>query len=212
MKLISVACLIISLNGYVVSAIYQDKHVNDQETVVFTEILPHLPRSQNGLRIPTERSKNRRSYEDTAYADAAASYIPSSTPAPYKPSNPTVAALYPNLPKSAMPLLLNCAPIITGHLKEYEPSYRVVKTNDNDALSANSPLTDEGDVLSLNSPVSVLTLERRRQKRNDELKGITYYRVSEDYPENNPGNHHLVSADYPHPNMIRITPSNNRYL
>lgn len=37
--------------------------------------------------------------------------------------------------------------------------------------------------------------------------GATRYKLSEDYPEHRQGNHHLISEDYPRPNMVRITPS-----
>lgn len=140
-----------------------------------------------------------RSYE---YAEYAA-YKPT-TSKPYE----QIVATYPPLPDSAIPILLNCAPKLErGHLAEATSSYRNNDLNPIDDLDIkNSDLFDalNSDVLDLNSPASIITIDRRRRHSWPE-SGASHYRVSEDYPEMFRGNHHLVSADYPQPNMVRIT-------
>lgn len=144
-------------------------------------------------KLPIESLPLERSYDVAEYA---ASYKP--TPKPVE----QVVATYPAVPNGAIPILLNCAPkVVKGHLADASPSYRSAKGRAE--LDTRSDVGNSRDVLDLNSPASILTM---RRKRHD--TGVTHYKVSEDYPETFKGNHHLVSADYPTPNMIRITAHN----
>lgn len=132
----------------------------------------------------------------------------------YLPKGVQTIATYPEISEGdAIPILLNCAPKVErGHLADSAPSYRSHDSvKDIDIKEKDSKTSDEfkddgknSNVLDLNSPSSILSVERRKRHTWPET-GATHYKVSEDYPETLKGNHHLVSADYPQPNMVRIT-------